>query len=295
MDYLKCVESFMHAARLGSFTLAAEKLNITSAMVGKNVKMLEARTGCALIYRTTRRQGLTEAGQLFYQYGEEILTTIHRADSLAQRLNEKVSGTLRISAPVAFGNHVLAPLLAGFLKRYPGVNAEMELSDRRVDLLEERFQLAIRIGPLLDTSLIATPLPPYRIVLAASPAYLRDHGIPGTPEDLTHHNCITFSQWRSDQYWILDGPQGQTKVEIVPRLTVDSGEAIRQVALAGLGIVMHSLVTLKNDLDSGKLCQVLENSSPSPRPMHLVRLSGQPLTPAASALIDYLIRALLPD
>lgn len=293
MDYLKCVESFITAAESGNFTTAADKLGITPAMVGKHIQMLEQRTGCVLINRTTRRQGLTEAGHRFYLYGVQILATIEDADALARHLNEEVTGQLRISAPVAFGQRILTPILSTFLMRYPAVNACLVLSDRRVDMIEERFQIAIRIGSLKDEGYIAVPLPPYEMLLAASPAYLDTHGTPREPADLTGHNCVSFSQWRSGHVWPLTGPQGPVDVEITPRLIVDSGEAIRQAALSGLGIVMHSCVTLQDDIDAGRLRRVLPDYAPVPRPMHLLRLPVRPDAPVVSSFYEHFMRELI--
>ncbi|MDZ7322694.1 LysR family transcriptional regulator [Kosakonia sacchari] len=292
MDYLKCVESFVSTIKFGSFTAAADSLGITPAMVGKHVRELERRTGCKLLHRTTRRQGLTEAGQRFYQYGLQILATVREADGLASHLYENVSGLLRISAPVAWGNHVLTPILSRFLQQYPGVNAEMVLSDRKVSLIEERFQLAVRVGAVNDEGMIAIPLAPYQMILAASPDYLARHGTPETPEELKQHHCISFSQWRSDHSWQLEGPDGKQEVAITPRLMVDSGEAIRQAALAGLGIVQHADIMLQRDIDAGRLCAVLPGYLPPPRPMHLLHLPGRPLLPLVSSFTDYLLRAL---
>lgn len=294
MDYLKCVESFVRTVDCGSFTAAAEALGITPAMVGKHVRELETRTGCQLIHRTTRRQGLTDAGQRFYQYGVQILATIREADGLANHLYDNVAGMLRISAPVTFGQRVLTPILSRFLQQYPGVDAEMVLTDRKVDLIEERFQLAIRIGNINDDGIIAIPLPPYRMILAASPEYLQRHGTPLSPQALKHHHCISFSQWRADHSWQLEGPTGKLDIAITPRLMVDSGEAIRQAALSGLGIVQHSTLTLQQDIDEGRLCPVLPDYLPTPRPMHLLRLPVRPLLPIVSSFTDYFLQAIKP-
>jgi DNA-binding transcriptional LysR family regulator len=295
MDYIRCVESFIRTVTSGSFTAAADELGITPAMVGKHVRELEKRTGCQLIHRTTRRQGLTDAGLRFYQYGLQILATVREADGLANHLNDSVTGMLRISAPVAWGNHILTPILSAFLQAHPGVDAELVLSDRKVDLIEERFQLAVRIGNINDEGIIALPLPPYRMLLAASPAYLRRHGLPASPEDLLSHHCISFSQWRSDHRWHLEGPSAQYDIPVTPRLIVDSGEAIRQAALAGLGIVLHSTVTLQRDIDEGRLCQVLPDYLPPARSMHLLRLPVRPPLPAVSSFIDFFLNALRQD
>ncbi|AUH02468.1 LysR family transcriptional regulator [Prodigiosinella confusarubida] len=293
MDYLKSVKAFILAADKGSFTAAAEAMGITPAMVGKHIRELENRLGYQLIHRTTRRQGLTETGLRFYAYGLQILSAVHEADTLIHHLNEEVSGDLRISAPVAFGNRVLTPMLTPFLLRYPEVNIDLVLTDRRVNLIEERFQIAIRIGNIQDEGLIALPMPPYRMVLAASPSYLETYGTPSTPDELSRHNCISFTQWRSNHCWLMDGPDGRYEVEIVPRLTVDSGDAIREAALSGLGIALNSSVMLEPDILSGKLIRVLPCYTPPARPMHLVRLPVRPMPSSVSAFIEYLSQELL--
>lgn len=207
---------------------------------------------------------------------------------------EEVTGLLRISAPVAFGQRILTPILSTFLQRYPAVNASLVLSDRRVDMIEERFQIAIRIGSLQDEGYVAVPLPPYEMLLAASPAYLEQYGTPATPADLSRHNCISFSQWRGGHLWPLTGPQGEVDVEITPRLIVDSGEAIRQAALSGLGIVIHSNVTLQDDIDAGRLCRVLPDYAPVSRPMHLLRLPGRPASVVLSFVEHFMHELVSP-
>ncbi|WLI75142.1 LysR family transcriptional regulator [Kosakonia sp. H02] len=292
MDYLKCVESFVNTVTCGSFSAAADKLGLTPAMVGKHVRELESRTGCTLLHRTTRRQGLTDAGLRFYQYGLQILATVREADGLANHLYENVAGVLRISAPVVWGTHVLTPILSRFLQHYPGVDAEMVLSNRKVSLIEERFHLAIRVGTLNDDGVIAIPLAPYRMILAASPDYLARQGMPELPADLQQHHCISFSQWRSDHRWQLEGPTGTQEVAMTPRLMVDSGEALRQAALSGLGIVQHAAITLQSDIDAGRLCRVLPDWQPPARPMHLLRLPGKQQLALVSSFTDFLLRAL---
>jgi len=292
MDYMRCLNSFISVCESGSFTAAADKLDLTPAMIGKHIQMLEKRTGCTLIKRTTRRQGLTEAGRRFYQHALQVIDAVEQADAIARYIHETVTGMIRISAPVAFGHHVLVPILADFLKRHPGVDADLVLSDTRADLIQERFQIAVRIGSLEDRGYIALPLPPYAMLLAASPAYLNEKGLPTLPQDLVHHDCISFSQWRSDHLWQFNGPQGHVAVEINPRLTVDSGEALRRAALSGLGIVMQSRLTLSEDIEKGRLVRVLPDYVPDERPVSLLRLPGQPDGVLVPSFVDYFMQAL---
>lgn len=292
MDYLKCIESFIAATETGSFSAAAERLGLTPAMVGRHILELEKRTHCQLIQRTTRRQGLTDAGSQYYLYALQILATIKQADMTSRHGDRPVSGTLRISAPVVYGQKKITPVLARFLKQYPGINAELILTNRRMDMISERIQVAIRIGQIQDEGVIAIPLPDYEMVMVASPAYVAEHGLPGSPAELTHHDCISFPQWRSDHFWQLECDGNTEQIELTPRLVVDSGEAMRQAALAGLGIALHSRLLLQNDIDEGRLCQVLPSNRPVARPIHLLRLPVHPAVPMIDLFCKYLINAL---
>ena len=179
---------------------------------------------------------------------------------------------MRISAPVTFGNRVLTPILTEFLQRHPEVEAEVVLSDRKVDLIEEGYEAAFRIGPVADDGLVARALPDYRMTLAASPDYLAQHGEPTRPEQLSAHCCFGFSQWDGNHFWRLLGPPGEISVPVRPRLRMDSGEGVRRAALADFGIALHATLLLDEDIAAGRLVRVLPEYSPLPRPMHLVYL-----------------------
>ncbi|CAI2464742.1 D-malate degradation protein R [Serratia liquefaciens] len=272
MDRLTSMAVFVRVVEKGSFVAAAEEMAISPTMVGKHIRALEQRLNAPLLNRTTRRQGLTEAGRVFYERCRRLLADVDAAEASARALLSSPSGLLRISAPVTFGNRVLTPILTEFLQRHPEVEAEVVLSDRKVDLIEEGYEAAFRIGPVADDGLVARALPDYRMTLAASPDYLAQHGEPTRPEQLSAHCCFGFSQWDGNHFWRLLGPPGEISVPVRPRLRMDSGEGVRRAALADFGIALHATLLLDEDIAAGRLVRVLPEYSPLPRPMHLVYL-----------------------
>ena len=272
MDRLTSMAVFVRVVEKGSFVAAAEEMAISPTMVGKHIRALEQRLNAPLLNRTTRRQGLTEAGRVFYERCRRLLADADAAEARARALLSSPSGLLRISAPVTFGNRVLTPILTEFLQRHPEVEAEVVLSDRKVDLIEEGYEAAFRIGPVADDGLVARALPDYRMTLAASPDYLAQHGEPTRPEQLSAHCCFGFSQWDGNHFWRLLGPPGEISVPVRPRLRMDSGEGVRRAALADFGIALHATLLLDEDIAAGRLVRVLPEYSPLPRPMHLVYL-----------------------
>lgn len=272
MDRLTSMAVFVRVVEKGSFVAAAEEMAISPTMVGKHIRALEQRLNAPLLNRTTRRQGLTEAGRVFYERCRRLLADADAAEASARALLSSPSGLLRISAPVTFGNRVLTPILTEFLQRHPEVEAEVVLSDRKVDLIEEGYEAAFRIGPVADDGLVARALPDYRMTLAASPDYLAQHGEPTRPEQLSAHCCFGFSQWDGNHFWRLLGPPGEISVPVRPRLRMDSGEGVRRAALADFGIALHATLLLDEDIAAGRLVRELPEYSPLPRPMHLVYL-----------------------
>ncbi|NOZ15696.1 MAG: LysR family transcriptional regulator, partial [Betaproteobacteria bacterium] len=184
MDKLRSMETFVAVVEGGNFTEAAARLEMSAVMVGKYVQELETRLGARLLQRSTRRQSLTDAGRVFYEDAKRVLEQVRWAETSVERLRASPSGTLRVSAPTTFGACVIAPLAATFQQAHPQVRVELNLSNSMVDLVDEGFDLAIRIGALGDADLVAKPLCVYRMVICASPDYLARHGQPETPADL---------------------------------------------------------------------------------------------------------------
>ncbi len=193
MDKLAGMATFVRVVEYGSFAAAAEVAGVSAAMIGKQIRDIEQRLGARLLHRTTRRQHLTEVGQLYYERSKQALAEVELAESSASELQASPRGRLRMIAPVGFGSDSLVPALVEFQARYPDVSVDLTLDNRRYDLIPEGFELGIHIGEVEDETLVARRLRPYRRILAASPGYLARHGAPQRPEDLAAHQCLALS------------------------------------------------------------------------------------------------------
>jgi DNA-binding transcriptional LysR family regulator len=288
MDRLTSMTVFARVAELGSFTDTADEFEISATMVGKHVKALETRLGARLIHRTTRRQQLTDAGRLYYERCKAVLEEAAAAEACIDTLRGAPRGLLRVTASVTYGARKVAPALADFLRQYPDVQAELVLSDRTVDLIEEGFDAAIRIGKLDDSGLIARPLAPYRMMICAAPAYLAAHAAPRRPRDLDRHACLAY--WSLQGYWKLTGRDGREHpVRVESRLRTNNGDALRQAALAGFGIVMQPQVLLEDDVRAGRLVPLLSNYRLPAAPVHLVYLPDRKPTVKLQCFIDFML------
>jgi len=289
MDRLESMAVFVRAVERGGFSAAAAELGLSGTMVGLHVRALEDRLGARLLNRTTR-QSLTEVGRLYYERCRQILGDVEAADASAAELQGAPRGRLKVTAPVSFGVHALTPACADYLALYPEVRLDLVVNDRAVDLIDEGFEAAIRIGDLVDSSLIARPLAPYRSLMCASPAYLEKYGEPQSPEDLGAHACLSLAHPVAGQTWRLQGPAGPVTVAISGGFTVNNGEALRMAALAGLGIIMQPQILLADDLAQGRLLPVLPSYAPAPRPMHLLTQPDRRPTPKLSTFVEFVMR-----
>jgi DNA-binding transcriptional LysR family regulator len=288
MDRLTSMSVFVKAAETGSFAAAAAQLRLSSPMVGKHVRFLEERLGARLLNRTTRRQSLTEIGRAYYERCKLVLAEAEAADALAQDLRVVPRGLLRVNAPVSFGASSLVPVLARYLRQYSEVNVELTLNDRLVDLTEEGYDAVIRIGSLVDSSLIARPLAPYRLVACASPAYLAEHGVPRRPEDLGRHECLGFAYWVLRDEWQFTNAEGLHSVRVHSRLSINSAQALRAAALEGLGVTMQPECMVKEDLAAGRLERVLPDYEAPMRPISILFAPDRRPTPKLRSFIDFL-------
>ncbi|QBF28068.1 LysR family transcriptional regulator [Pseudomonas tructae] len=288
MDRLTSMEAFVVAAEAGSYASAALRLGMSAQMVAKHVAALEQRLGARLLNRTTRRQSLTQLGSAYYERCKHILGEAQAADSLAQIMNDMPRGKLKVSAPVTFGSYSLMPLVTDFLRQYPQVEIDLHLTDRLVDLVEEGFEVAFRIGPLSTSSLTARPLAPYRLVTCAAPAYLAARGVPQKPADLHEHECLGYAYWSrpADQQWQFI--QGDTvhKVQVSSRLQVNESRALMSAALDGFGIVLGPEDFLRPALCSGELVRVLVDYQAPSRPMHLLYTANRQRTAKLRRFIE---------
>ena len=254
LDRLKGLEVFAKVAAAGSFSAAARALGMSQTMVTKHIAALEARLGAKLFHRTTRRLSITEAGRSYLESSERILAEIEAADAALAADRVEPRGLLRLNAPVSFGTRQIAPLLAEFTERHPLVTVELGLNDRLVDLAEEGWDLAIRIGNLSNSSLIARRIAPCRIAVCAAPAYLKAHGTPLTVSSLAGHNCLgyTLSQRTPIDRWVF-GARADVSIQISGNLRANNGDALRAAALAGQGIIHQPTFIVADDLRAGTL------------------------------------------
>lgn len=289
LDRFLSMSVFVYAAEKRSFTLTAGAFAISPTMVGKHVRALEQRVGAKLLNRTTRQQSLTEIGQIYYARCKQLLVDAEAADACGDELRAMPRGLLKIHASVSFGSQRLAPALATYLQRYPEVSIDLTLSDRMVDLVEEGYEAAIRIGVLTDSGLVARPLKAYNMWLCASPAYLAHAGTPKTAQDLTHHNCLGFAYWHKKNVWHLTQAGQSETVNVSGRLTVNNGQALRMAAIAGAGIIMQPELLISGDVASGDLVRLLPDYELPSRPMNVVYPPDRRPTPKLRSFIDFIV------
>ncbi|HEL4234441.1 LysR family transcriptional regulator [Stenotrophomonas maltophilia] len=289
MDTLRCMQAFVAVAERGSFTGAADQLQVSAVMVGKYIQQLEAHLGTALLQRNTRRQRLTEAGSAYLAGCRQVLEQVQQAEADVAGLQVQPRGLLRVSAPTTWGSCVLAPQLAGLLRAQPQLNIELDLSNRRVDLIEDGFDVAIRVGPLPSQEVVARPLPPYAMSLCAAPSYLRRRGTPHTPGDLVGHDCLSHLAWRGGHGWQLANGE---QVDWEARLTCNDGVALREAAVAGAGLVLQPTALLAGEIAAGRLKPLLRDYLPEPRPMHLIYLPDRRPRPRLQCFVDFVMATL---
>lgn len=287
MDRLSSMSIFVKAVELGSFSAAADALNMSPQLVGKHVQFLEQHLGIRLINRTTRRQHLTEVGSQFYERCRNILAEVESAEALAAETRAVPRGKLKINAPVSFGIHALTPKLPKYLGAHPEVSIELSLSNRLVDLIDEGYDAVFRVGELVDSGLIARRLDPYRLVVCAAPNYLRSRGVPSKPDDLKEHDCLIFSHTMLRTHWDLEGPDGSVNIPIYGRLMIDNGEALLQAALAGLGIILQPFELVRSSLEAGSLVAVLPEYNVPTRSLHILHAPDRRITPKLRSFLDF--------
>lgn len=290
MNTLANMAMFVQVVEAGSFAAAANASGVSATMVAKHVAAIERRLGATLLHRTTRRQQLSDVGKLYYERCRQALAEVALAEASASELQASPRGQLRLVAPAGFGSHSLVPALSDYMTRYPDVEVELTLDNRRPHLADGGHELGILIGDVTDASLVARPLRPYRRILAASPAYLARHGHPEHPEQLAGHSCLGLSYWRHSNRWRLVGPEGAScEVTVQGRFTANQGNALCIAALNGLGIVLQPEVVLATDIASGRLFPVLPGWSLTPSPMHLIYAQDQRPSAKLRSAIDFLV------
>jgi len=272
----------------GSFVAAADALHMSKAAVSRYMVALETRLKVRLLQRTTRRLSLTEEGQIYYQHAKSILGAMDEAEAILSNHAHEASGRIRINVPLSFGIIHLAPLWAGFLRQYPKVSLDIDLNDRVVDLIEEGYDLAVRISTLPSSSLICRRISSTRMMLCASPGYLQEHGTPATPQDLTQHTMMAYSLWDSQEEWRCEGPEGTVRVRVQPRVISNNGETCRMIALQDGGILLQPSFIMGDDVRAGRLVELLPQYRFEQLGIYVVYPSRRQLPLKVRAMIDYL-------
>jgi DNA-binding transcriptional LysR family regulator len=256
MDILRCMKVFARVAQRSGFAATAREMRMSPAAVTKHIAYLESRIGARLFDRTTRKVGLTEAGRVYLEHCLECLQAVADADASVNELSKQPKGHLRVTTPIDLGNQ-MSPIIARFMRAYPQVSVELQLSNRPVDLIEEGIDVAIRVAASLDGSAVARQLALSRVGIFASPTYLDKHGRPRKPEDLERHHGLVFLEPRPRDEWMLQRGDVSVRVKFKGMFTTNSGAALSIVSSEGVGLVVGPSFVMQADFDAGKLEQVL--------------------------------------
>lgn len=270
MDQLGAIRAFVLVVQTGSFSAAAREQGTTQATVSKKVAALEELMGVKLLSRTSRELSLTEVGQDYFHRCVSILSELDEAESNARSQMGRPTGQLRVSAPVVFGRQFISPILSEFLKENPELNVDLHLSDKHVDLITDRIDIAIRAKQLEDSTLIARHLFDNPMVLVAAPSYLEANSWPDTPEELASHNCILYSMQKSINVWHLSQGEHHLSIPVSGNCRCDNGDVILQLVIDGAGIAQLPVWMVSHFIDSGQLVVVLSDFEVKPLPFHAV-------------------------
>jgi DNA-binding transcriptional LysR family regulator len=290
VDRMASMAAFTKVVGAGSFSAAAREMQVSQALVTKQIQELENWLGARLLNRTTRRLSLTEVGTAFYERAARILEAVEEAKGAAGALQTVPRGRLRINAPISFGVLHLAPAVTEFLQRFPDVSVELLMNDRLVDLLEGEFDVGVRIGRLRDSSLIARKIAPIRLAVCAAPDYLARRGVPRAPEDLAKHDCLEYTYFESRGEWRLLNPEGdEIVVPVSGRYLANNADVLRITAIAGGGVILCPTFIVGEDLRSGRLVRLLPDYPPPEQALHALYPPGRHLSAKVRSFVDFLV------
>lgn len=279
---------FARVAEHGSFTAGAKALGVSKSAASKYVARLEDRLGARLLNRTTRKLSLTEVGQAFFERCQNILAELEAAEQAVTQLQDEPRGTLRVNAPMSFGIRHMAPAVAAFMGLYPDLTIDLTLDDRTVDVVDEGYDLVIRITALPDSTLIARKLAPFRTVICAAPGYWREHGKPAHPGDLTDHTCLGYTYLQTQNEWRFEEDGTPVGVKVTERLRSNNGDVLSAAALAGNGVVRAPYFIVGPDLTAGRLESALENFEETGRGIFAVYPHNRHLSAKVRVFVDFL-------
>ncbi len=292
MDRFDDLQVLVEVVDSGSMTVAGQHLGLSSSAISRRLADLETRLGARLINRTTRHIALTEVGAVFCHRARAILAALDDAEQAVNEVNQSPQGLLRLSLPVMFGQVHVAPLLPGFSVRHPKISFEVGLTDRQVKLIEDGVDVAVRIGRLADSSLIARRLAPVRHAVLAAPAYLAAHGTPESPADLARHACLSHITDGARQDWLFMVEGHEESIGVAGCLQSESMEVLRQAAVAGVGLVRLPTFVAAAELKSGALVPVLARFELRDASVFALYPATRHLTPKVRAFVDYLTAAI---
>ena len=292
MDQLTALRALRRVVELGSFTAAGDALGISHSIVSRQVRQLESQLGAQLLNRTTRRFALTSAGQEYYLASRDILDALDAADRAVAMHQAQPSGSLRINAPMAFGTLELASWLPDFSRQYPHIHIDLVCNDRIVDLIDDGFDVALRLARgLPDSTLVARQLASSRTVAVAAPAYLARQGHPATPQDLTQHNCLMYTSGDKPAEWsFTDGDGATHKVDVRGSLQANTSVALREAAMGGMGIAGAAAFIVRDALRSGQLVEVLPGYTLRPRILYALYPHSRQLSPKVRVFVDFAVQ-----
>lgn len=283
---------FISTVEAGSFTAAADKLSLSKQFVSRRMAALEAALHVRLLNRNTRKLAVTESGQAFYRHAQRILAEVAQAEEAMSTRRTELHGSLKISAPMSFGMSHLSPLLAEFLAAHPAVRLDVELSDRRVDLIGEGFDLALRIGALADSTLVARTLGTLRMIACCSPRYRDQHGEPAEPADLHRHACLLYGQESRDG-WEFETEHGRRAYDVQGPLIANNGDVVRDAATAGLGVALLPQFIVGPAIASGALVPILAAHATPPLRLSAVYPQHRQGSTAIRTLLAFLEERLV--
>jgi DNA-binding transcriptional LysR family regulator len=290
MDKFLEMQTYAAVVDLGSFVKASDALGMSKPTVSRYVSELEERLGVRLLQRTTRKLSLTEEGRAFYSRCKAVLSDVEAAEAEITSKSLIVNGILKINVPVSFGLLELSPRWADFMGKYPDLTLDITLSDRMVDLVEEGFDLAVRIASLASSSLISRQVATTRMVLCASPGYLKKHGKPKHPSELIEHAVLSYSLLATGDLWEFEGEEGRIKVAVKPVMRSNSGDTCVAAARKSRGIICQPSFMVSQDLKSGALVELMPQFRSPELGIYAVYPSRQHVSPKVRALIDFLVK-----
>jgi LysR family transcriptional regulator for bpeEF and oprC len=297
MNKLQAMEVFVQVVDAGSFTRAAEMLQMPKATVSTLVQSLEAALSAKLLYRTTRQVTVTTDGAAYYERCLRILSDVRDAEESLSRTRLSPSGRLRVDAPTGLSSEILIPALPGFFERYPDIMLELGSSDRPVDLVEEGVDCAVRGGALIDTSLIARRVGVVNFLTAASPAYLARYGAPQHPRELERHRCVNFFSPKTGKIFDWDFNRGEERIEVPMRgvIALNDSNAYVEAGLAGLGIIQMTDYLVDRHVGSGRMVQVLPDWTSDPLPVHVVYPQNRHLSAKVRVFVEWVAELFAAD